>query len=61
MNTKIDNKILLKILKYFCMDFSATDTSRLLKIRRPTVNNMYNYFRQVIFEYETSIENEVMN
>ena len=61
MNTKIDNKILLKILKYFCMDFSATDTSRLLKIRRPTINNMYNYFRQVIFEYETSIENEVMN
>lgn len=56
-DAKIDNKITLKILKYFCMDFSATDTSKLLKIMRSTINSRYNYFRQVIFEYETSIEN----
>lgn len=60
-DAKIDNKITLKILKHFCMDFSATDTSKLLKIRRSTINLRYNYFRQVIFEYETEIENEVMN
>ena len=60
-DAKIDNKITLKILRYFCMDFSATDTSKLLKIRRSTINSRYNYFRKVIFEYETSIENEVMN
>ena len=38
-DAKIGNKIILKILRNFCMDFSATDRSKILRIRRATVNS----------------------
>ena len=42
------------------MDFSATDSSKILRIRRATVTSQYNYFRKVIYEYCISGE-EVFN
>ena len=60
-DVKIGNKIILKILRNFCMDFSATDSSKILRIRRATVNSRYNYFRKVIYEYCISEEKEVFN
>ena len=59
-DVKIGNKITLKILRNFCMDFSATDSSKILRIRRATVTSQYNYFRKVIYEYCISGE-EVFN
>ncbi len=38
------------------MDFSATDSSKILRIRRERVNSRYNYFRKVIYEYCISEE-----
>ena len=58
---KIDNKKILKILKYFCLDITETNTSKTLWIERKTINDWYNYFRKVIYEYGISKEKEVMN
>lgn len=38
-----------KILKCFCLDLTATQTSLLLGINRKTVNRYFNLFREVIF------------
>ena len=58
---KMDSKKSLRILKYFCMDLTATNTSKILWIRRSTINDRYNYYRNVIYRYGLKKENEVMN
>ena len=59
--SKIDSKKSLKILEYFCLDITATNTSKILWIRRATVNDRYNYYRNVIYWYCLKEENEVLN
>lgn len=49
------------ILRYFCEDLPANKTSDLLKIRRSTVNDWYNYFRETIYEYCENEKNDVWN
>ena len=41
-----------KIIKHFCLDLTATQTSLLLDLNRKTVNKYYNNFRSLIYEYQ---------
>ena len=45
-----------EILKYFCSDFNATQTSKLAKVSRPTVNRLFGLFRKRIFKLTTQSE-----
>jgi transposase-like protein len=47
------------IIRYFCADLSASTTSKLLWIRRSTINDRYNYFRIVIYEQTEKEKREV--
>lgn len=44
-----------KILRCFCQDLTATQTSNLLGLNRNTVNRYYHLFRQVIAKYQEAI------
>ena len=50
-DAKIDNKKTLEILKYFCLDITGKNTSKILEIEKKTINDRYKYFRKVIFRY----------
>lgn len=45
---KISTYKLKKIIECFSLDLSATQTSKILKINRNTINRYYNLFRQLI-------------
>jgi transposase-like protein len=47
------------IIKCFCEDLQASKTSNLLWIERKTINNWYNYFREVIYWHCENEKNEV--
>ncbi len=48
-----------KIIQYFCMDLTATTTSKLLSIERKTVNRWYDYIREIIFYRSIEEDKEV--
>jgi transposase len=52
-NSKISKKILKEILKAFCCDISATQTSEFLSINRNTINRYFNIFREKILKFTT--------
>ena len=60
-NAKHSRQKTIKLIEYFCADLTATNTSKLLWLRRSTVNNWYNYFREVIYWYSENEKNEVLN
>ena len=45
---KISNYKIKKIIRCFCLDFTATQTGKLLYFNRKTINIYYNIFRNVI-------------
>lgn len=51
-NKPISQYHVKKILYCFCLDLTATQTGRLLKKNRKTVNRWYNIFRQKIYHYQ---------
>ncbi len=51
-NKPISRYKLLKIVKCFCLDLTATQTSELLGINRNTVNKYFNKFRQIIYHHQ---------
>ncbi len=62
VNGKIKEKKFREILKYFCEDFTATQTARLGNISRNTVNRIYNKIRARIVElaiHENPLYDEV--
>jgi transposase len=40
-----------QIIKHFSFDLTASKTAELLKISRPTINEYFNKFRQIIFSF----------
>ena len=49
---KISKYKLKKIIKCFCLDLLATQTSKLFGINRNTINRYYMVFRRAIYEYQ---------
>jgi transposase len=47
---KLSESKFRKILEYFSLDFTAQDSSKLLKINRHSVSRFYEYFRKIILE-----------
>lgn len=45
---KISNYKIKKIIRCFCLDFTATQTGKLLQFNRKTINRYYILFRNVI-------------
>jgi transposase len=50
--TRLSKQKINKIMKYFCVDLSATQTAELLNINRKTVNDWYTTFRTKIAEFQ---------
>ena len=48
-----------QIIRYFCEDLTATQTSKLLWIRRATINDWYDYFRRAILWKSLKTDKEV--
>jgi transposase-like protein len=48
-----------QIIRYFCEDITATHTSKLLWIRRPTINDWYEYFRKAILRESIKTDKEI--
>ena len=46
---KLSSYALKKILNCFCLDFTATQTGKLLGFNRKTINHWYQYFRLAIY------------
>lgn len=42
-----------KIISCFCLDLTATQTSKLLGLNRNTINRYFNIFRHKIFDYQS--------
>jgi len=51
---------MIKIIKLFCEDITADKTSDIQEIRRWTINNRYNYFREVIYLHCRNEKDEVL-
>lgn len=53
-NRPISKYKLRKIVSCFCLDLTATQTSKLLHLNRNTTNSYFNKFRQLIFSFQES-------
>lgn len=60
-NSHLEIKKTRELLKYFCEDLSASSTSRLTWINRNTVNQWYNYIREVILLESLKTDQEIWN
>ena len=49
--SKLSERKFLEILRYFCMDFTATNTAKLSKINRNTINKIYKMLREKMLEF----------
>jgi len=49
---KLSTKTIKKILKCFCLELTATQTSTLLNLNRHTIDRYYLIFREKVFEYQ---------
>ena len=56
--SKLKEQKFLEILKYFCMDFTATNASKLSKVNRNTINKIYKMLREKMFHFS---ENETFS
>ena len=56
--SKLSNHQLKKILRCFCSDLTATQTSKILGLNRNTINRYYLLFRSKIVLYQDSINKE---
>jgi len=53
-NKPISKYKVKKIIKCFCLDITATQTSKLLGINRNTINKYFNKFRHLVYKYQTT-------
>jgi transposase-like protein len=60
-NTKHNKQKTIKIIQYFCEDLTATQTSKLLWVRRSTVNDWYDYIRTAIYRYCEKEKQEILH
>lgn len=51
-NRLISKYKLKKIIKAFCLDLSATQSSELISVNRNTINRYFNIFRRAIYQYQ---------
>jgi transposase len=49
--SKLSERKFLEILEYFCLDFTATDTAKLSKVNRNTINKIYKMLREKMSEF----------
>jgi transposase len=56
--SKISAYKIKKIMWCFCLDLTATQTSKLLRINRNTINRFYNIFRENIFNKQICLMKE---
>lgn len=49
---KISEKLIKKILKYFCLELTAVQTAKLLNLNRRTIDRYYKIFREEIAKYQ---------
>lgn len=54
-NRKLDLNKLNKIIKVFCLDISASDASKKIKINRNTINHWYFKFRKIIYNNQIKL------
>lgn len=54
-NSKLSDYQLKKIIQCFCIDIPASKTALLLGFNRNTINHWYLIFRQVIYDYQTTL------
>ena len=47
---RLDNKTSRKIIEYFSLDFTASETSKLLWLNIKTIDDWYRYIREIIYE-----------
>lgn len=57
--TRFEARKTRKIARYFCEDITATHTSKLLWIRRATINDWYEYFRKAILRESIKTDKEI--
>lgn len=50
----------IKIIEYFSLDLTATNTSKILGIERKTINDWYNYIREAIYRYSENEKHEML-
>ena len=50
-----------KIIECFCIDLSATATSKVINLNRNTINNRYNYIRKIIYLESLETDKEIWN
>jgi len=50
--SKISDYKIKKVIKCFCLDLTATQTTKLLGLNRNTVNRFFQIFRNAIFKYQ---------
>lgn len=55
---KLDNFKTREIIRYFSEDLNASLTSKITWIERKTINDWYNYFRKVIYQYSEAEKKE---
>lgn len=51
-NKPISHFKIKNVVKHFCLDLTATQTSKLLGINRNTINRYYNIFRNLIYDHQ---------
>ena len=51
---RLSNYQIKKIIKSFCIDLTATQSSKMLGINRNTVNRYFNIFRNLIYKFQVS-------
>jgi transposase len=58
-NSKISNYEVKKILKLFSIDLTATQSAKVSWINRNTINRFYGMFREVIYEHQLQLFEEL--
>jgi transposase-like protein len=57
-NGKVSEYKFRLVIKYFLMDFTATDTSELIELNRNTINRIFNLIRENIFKHSNVLDNK---
>lgn len=49
---KLSKRTIKELLKYFCIELTATQTAELMNLNRKTIDHYYHIFRQAIVRYQ---------
>lgn len=50
--SKLSSYTLKKVIQCFCLDLTATQTSKLLGLNRKTINRYFNLFRRMVYRHQ---------